>query len=185
MAGKGKGRRSYLNDFHRDVSGQYVYTGAIYRYDGAVPRRRYLARVGILTGLMAVGAVIPGCVDVPAMHNTFYVLLPYIGEVIGAALTLWAAIPLILHRSELRGYVYHGTVESLPARFWVTLGCAAAGAVGNVVFLLLHGFCGEIALSVLPLVCKGVVSPAALLLRRCLGAGRWVSDQEEPGLTRQ
>ena len=180
MTEKKKGRRAYLSDFRLDVSGQYVYTGAVYRYVGRIPRRLYLARSGVWAGLLAVAVVIPGILEAPAMLHSFYVILPYIGEVIAAALTVWAVVRLILHSPELRAYVYRGAVESLPARLWATVGCAAAGAAGNGVFLLLNGFCGKPLLSLLVPVCQGAAIAAALLLRRTMRGGEWTAHADAP-----
>ena len=37
-----KGRRAYLNDFHRTLSGEYVYQGVTYTFEGNKKQRLHL-----------------------------------------------------------------------------------------------------------------------------------------------
>ena len=41
---KRRGRRDHLNDFYRDVSGNYVYTGVCYEHTGGVRANTALLR---------------------------------------------------------------------------------------------------------------------------------------------
>ncbi|MBE6990569.1 MAG: hypothetical protein E7426_07480 [Ruminococcaceae bacterium] len=173
------GRRDYLNDFHMDLSGQYVYTGALYRYAGTLPRRKAMLRTGLMAAAMAVFTVVAGCLDAPAMFGTAYVLLPYLGQVIAAALSVWAAGQLIVSGKELRAYVYRATVEKLPRRLRVTAVFAAVGILGNVVYLCLYGFGGKVLPSLAVLVLHALTGVAAELLRRFFLTLRWDSGSEE------
>ena len=88
-------RREHLNDFHLNVAGEYVYDGALYacQNDDAKQRRSKRAVWGmaaILTVVVAAG----GCIPAPGMQNCFYVLLPYLGEFLGAASVIWALAKL-------------------------------------------------------------------------------------------
>ena len=71
-----RGRRDHLNDFYRDVSGNYVYTGTCYVCRAAEKERTaLLRRVWLLTAVMAAAVVAGGCISAPGMDRCFDVLL--------------------------------------------------------------------------------------------------------------
>ena len=45
-----KKKRAYLDDFEKDLNGNYRYRGAHYRYAGEIPRGKALARLWALAG---------------------------------------------------------------------------------------------------------------------------------------
>ena len=49
---KRRGRRSFLNDFKADDSGQYSYMGNVHVYEGSVPYKTERQRVIVLTAMM-------------------------------------------------------------------------------------------------------------------------------------
>ena len=52
---KRRGRRDHLNDFYRDVSGNYVYTGVCYGHTGGVrANTALLRRLRLMAAVMAV-----------------------------------------------------------------------------------------------------------------------------------
>ena len=63
MAGR-KNKHAYLDDFEKDLNGNYQYRGAFYRYAGTPSRGRALAVLWLCCGggaVLAVGAgVLPG-----------------------------------------------------------------------------------------------------------------------------
>jgi len=178
---KRKGRRAYLDDFYRDVSGEYHYTGALRRYEGTEPYRQAVTRVGVLAGIMALAMVLVGLIPAPSMLGigNFYVVLPYIAELVGAALSVWAAIRMIAGGAELRNYVYEATVEKLPNRLEMTAVFAAVCVAGNVLYLILKGFGGRVIASLAVILLHGAVIAAALLLKKHLSTLRWSGGREE------
>ena len=53
---KRRGRRDHLNDFYRDVSGNYVYTGVCYEHTGGVrANTALLRRLRLMAAVMAAG----------------------------------------------------------------------------------------------------------------------------------
>ena len=88
MAEKNKkrgGRRAHLNDFHVNLAGDYVYTGAHYSYvDQGRSRDRVQRELLGLSVAVVLAVVAGGCSDAPAMLNCWYVILPYICEAAAA-----------------------------------------------------------------------------------------------------
>ena len=79
---KRRGRRAHLNDFYRDVSGNYIYTGTCYVCTAAPQERTaLLRRLWLLAAVMVVSVVTGGCIPAPGMGGSFYLLLPYMAEV--------------------------------------------------------------------------------------------------------
>ena len=82
MAEKNKkrgGRRAHLNDFHVNLAGDYVYTGAHYSYvDQGRSRDRVQRELLGLSVAVVLAVVAGGCSDAPAMLNCWYVILLYL-----------------------------------------------------------------------------------------------------------
>ena len=112
-----RGRRDHLNDFYRDVSGNYVYTGTCYVCRAAEKERTaLLRRVWLLTAVMAAAVVAGGCISAPGMDRCFYVLLPYAAEVGLTGSVVWATVRWQAREYPMREYVYRATVQALPGR---------------------------------------------------------------------
>lgn len=178
---KRKGRRAYLNDFYRDISGEYQYTGQLRRYEGPAPHREAVTRMGVFAGAMALAVILVGLLPAPSMLGlgNFYVVLPLILELLGVFLSAWAVVRLIAGGCELRNYVYEATVEKLPGRLTMTAIFAAVSAVCNVVYLILNGFGGKVLVSLAVIVLHGAALAAALLLKRYLASLRWSGREGE------
>ena len=83
---KKRGRRSHLNDFHLNVAGEYVYDGSFFACRSSEESLRGSKRaVWIMAAALALAVVAGGCIPAPGMQNCFYVLLPYLGEMLAAA----------------------------------------------------------------------------------------------------
>lgn len=137
MAEKKKRRRprSYLDDFKKDASGNYVYRGDVYKYSGGEKSFRRLGWELIAVSAVIAAAVIgAGFSDTPAMLNCFYVIIPYIAEVAFAALSVWAVIRIVYGGEELRSYVYKHSVRAIPWRTTALIIAAGAGAAAITVF---------------------------------------------------
>ena len=112
-----RGRRDHLNDFYRDVSGNYVYTGTCYVCRAAEKERTaLLRRVWLLTAVMAAAVVAGGFISAPGMDRCFYVLLPYAAEVGLTGSVVWATVRWQAREYPMREYVYRATVQALPGR---------------------------------------------------------------------
>ena len=67
---KRRGRRDHLNDFYRDVSGNYVYTGVCYGHTGGVrANTALLRRLRLMTAVMAAAVSCCCCSSVSAAES--------------------------------------------------------------------------------------------------------------------
>ena len=136
---RGHGVRAYLGDFHQTVSGEYVYTGATYSHAPRErSRRKVMCLLWLYSSVMAVAALIPGCIAAGGMINCPYVLIPFGGELISAGSVIWALVSLSTNKDPLREYVYTSTVEAIPWRSLLTAACAGLAFCGEIVYVLFH-----------------------------------------------
>ena len=164
MAGEKKrqGRRAHLNDFYRDVAGNYVYTGTCYVCRAADGERAaLLRRLWLLTAVMAAAVVAGGCISAPGMSRCFYVLLPYAAEVGLTGSVVWA-----MTRWQAREYPMRG-------RCLAEAVLAGAGIIAETVYLILSGSGGRGAMAAVYLLLKAVSLAAALFARYLVRQSVW------------
>lgn len=169
------GRRAHLNDYHMDLAGNYVYTGAHYAYvDQGRPLERVKRELLLLSISLLTGVVAGGCSDTPAMLNCWYVILPYLGEAAAAVSVLWALVRMRKEKDPFREYVYKATAKALPHRAMLCMIFAGLGFVNMVLYLVDQGSFGGKGTSVaIYLVVKLLVAGAAWLTWRYALTLRW------------
>ena len=172
---KEKGRRAYLNDFVATPNGDYVYTGKVYRWES--DRKSVLLRLWGLSGGMVICAVAAGCIPGTGMEGAVWALLPYVVALIAAFTCLYAVGRLSMAGSEVRAYVYRGSVEALPRRCVVAAIAAGVALLGELVNLVLLKAAGSIFNALLLLVLEGLILAGAILLRRCIMDTEWKLKQ--------
>lgn len=169
-----RGRRDHLNDFYRDVSGNYVYTGTCYVCRAAEKERTaLLRRVWLLTAVMAAAVVAGGFISAPGMDRCFYVLLPYAAEVGLTGSVVWATVRWQAREYPMREYVYRATVQALPGRCLGEAIAAGVGLAAEAAYLLLSGSGGRGVLAAVYLALKAVTLVAALFARQLVRRSAW------------
>ena len=170
MAEKNKkrgGRRAHLNDFHVNLAGDYVYTGAHYTYvDQGRSRDRVQRELWGLSIAILLAVVAGGCSDAPAMLNCWYVILPYICEAAAAVSVIWAVARLRKAEDPIREYVYKKSVQPLPHRAMLCMIFAGLGFVTMVLYLVMNDSGGRVASVITYLALKALVAGGAWLLWR-------------------
>ena len=131
-------RRSYLDDFQRDVSGEYHYKGAHYRYAGAMDYRKLRRRLWLCAAPGAGMVLAAGCLPGATAGAAWYVTLPYMTAILAAGIALWTLAQWSRGGMTLRAYVHAQTVKRLPAEALLAAGMSAFGTVGQGIALLLE-----------------------------------------------
>lgn len=179
---KRQGRRDHLNDFYRDVSGNYVYTGVCYEHTGGVrANTALLRRLWLMTAVMAAAVVTGGCISAPGVGRCFYVLLPYAAQIGVTGSIVWAVARWQTREYPLRAYVYRATVQALPGRCLAQAVLAGVGLAAETLYLLLSGSDGRGAAAIY-LLLQACVLVLALLARRAVLASDWQMEKHG-GLT--
>jgi hypothetical protein len=182
---KRRGRRAHLDEFYRDLSGSYIYTGAHYIYmDEGIPLKKALAVLWALAAAMAVLTVLGGCIPASGMKNSFYQIIPYILEVAAVGSIVWALVRLTRSGDPLRAYIYEATVKALPGRAVLAIIAAGLGFCGTVLHLILRGAEGQIAATILYLIFKLLIAGGAVSIRKYLQKLTW-STPEPPAPVEQ
>ena len=173
------GENSYLNDFHRNLAGEYVYSGAHYAVTGGEAERAAMKRaLWARTALLAAATILSGCFSAPGMRGCFYVILPYAGELICVFLTVWGVVRLGTDWIAVREYVYDRSVRVLPARAACAALFAALGAAGELVFLVLSPDGGQLLPAAAFLLLRAAAALAAAGVRRLLLRSNWCKMPE-------
>jgi hypothetical protein len=133
---KKKSRRSYLNDFSRDLSGQYVYSGEYYRYCGGKNYLRVMFCL-VLLGFLASAAVIVGGCTYDGLNNSFYCIIPYVMLVGALGFSLYAEIRMLIGGDTLREYIFNASYSHLKVRLTLTAVFSALSLLSAIVFLFL------------------------------------------------
>lgn len=175
---KQRGRRAYLNDFERDLTGSYQYRGVHYRYAGSLPRNRALAWLWGLSVFTLAALLGAGMMDGPGLGRCGYVLIPYAVACVGAVSVVYTVGRLTANGDPLREYVLEQTVRKLPVRGGLTLILSALSAAGGVVFAVTSGPNWERVGFVL--LCAAAFA-AQLALRRMLRDMDWQKVENVPG----
>ena len=136
MAGK-RGRRSYLDDFQRDVNGEYQYRGAHYCYAGTMEYRTLRRSLWLCCGFGTALVLAAGCLPGATAGAAWYVTLPTMLALVAAGVLLWTTAQWSRGGMTLRAYVHARTVRRLPAEALIAAGMSAFGAVGQGISLLL------------------------------------------------
>ncbi len=134
-----KNKRAYLDDFEKDLNGNYQYRGAHYRYADTQPRGKALAQLWALCGGGFACVLAAGLVPSATAYAPFWLLLPYMAGLLAAGYTLYLLVRLTAGGEPLRAYVYEQTVQKLPGFCKITAVLAAITAAAQLVQLALGG----------------------------------------------
>ena len=171
---KKRGRRSHLNDFHLNVAGEYVYDGSFFACRSSEESLRGSKRaVWIMAAALALAVVAGGCIPAPGMQNCFYVLLPYLGEFLGAGSVIWALVKLGTDWSAVREYNYKKSVAVLPVRTAVTAVFSLLGIVCELIFFFVNDHAGQTFFALLYVLLKLIALLSVLVLRAEIMQAEW------------
>ncbi len=169
-----RGENSYLNDFHPNLAGEYIYDGTLYACQAdAAAIRTAQRRIWAAGALLALLAVAGGCIPAPGMQNHFYVILPYLGELIAALTVGWALAKLGRDWTAVREYVYERTVPALPRRAAAAAVFALLGVIAEAVHLALSAAGGQTLFAALYFLLKLLAALCALFIRREILQTNW------------
>ena len=163
--------KSFLKEFTSDAEGKYIYTGAHYALDGDVKKTNLRLSLLFVAALAAVLG--SGLVNAAGMSNTFYVILPYIGEVAAVFTLGWNTVRLVKSGERVRAYVYLAVKDRLPIGALLTAIFALIGLVCSAVFLILNGTEGKSVQCAVFLALKLVTAAVGIFTYRYFKSLKW------------
>lgn len=135
---KRRGRRAYLEDFHQNVAGEYIYTGQTHAWKA--PRGKTLRKLW-LCAIAAIGAAVAaGCVPNTGMERRVWALIPYVLMLISSGVQGWLLYKLTDGGDPVRDYVWKASVPRLPAAGIVTGILALASIVTEIANIFAPNF---------------------------------------------
>ena len=96
-----KNKHAYLDDFEKDLNGNYQYRGAHYHYKGTQPRGKALAGLWVLCGGGTACLLAAGFVHGATAHAPFWLLLPYMAGLLAGVYVLYLLVRRAVTRCGL------------------------------------------------------------------------------------
>ena len=134
-----KNKHAYLDDFEKDLNGNYQYRGAHYYYKGTQPRGKALVGLWVLCGGGTACLLAAGFVHGATAHAPFWLLLPYMAGLLAGVYVLYLLVRLTAGGDPLRAYIHEQTAQKLPGVCLAAAVLAALPAVAQLVQLALGG----------------------------------------------
>lgn len=134
-----KNKHAYLDDFEKDLNGNYQYRGAHYYYKGTQPRGKALAGLWVLCGGGTSCLLAAGFVHGATAHAPFWLLLPYMVGLLAGVYVLYLLVRLTAGGDPLRAYIHEQTAQKLPGVCLAAAVLAALTAAAQLVQLALGG----------------------------------------------
>lgn len=164
---KKKGRRAYLNDFHKDEKGSYVYRGELYDYAGG--KEALKKELWILWGIcaaMLAALLAAGCMNAPGMRDCFYVVLPFSVSFVFGISVCFGMWQLTRGGSPMRAYQYEKSIDVMPHRTMGTMICVGISIAGELIYLFRNGFSGKLSPAIFFLLLETVAFLLTFLLKK-------------------
>jgi len=167
-------RKEYLNDFKKDSSGKYSYTGAVLEYD----TERGSWKKDIL--IMWICCVIPaalliaiGCMPRGGLTGNFLIILPYALDLIALFIMVWKLVRLTYAGTSIRSYIHKSVVGYLPGFATAAMITAVFSFAGMIITLILRSFEGSTAAAAIYIAAQVTLACGALLIIRTVRAMPW------------
>lgn len=167
-------RKDYLKDYRQGDSGKYEYSGKSYTLDaGPEERKRSYAGLICILALMTTSVIGSGLIDAAGMVNTFYVIVPYIGEVCVLFAFWWNLSKLLMEGEKVRGYIFEGVNNKVHPMSILMIFFAVLGFVMSLVFQITNGFEDKIFKCILYLILKAGNAILAFLIEKYYNRLKW------------
>ena len=134
-----KNKHAYLDEFEKDLNGNYQYRGAHYYYKGTQSRGKALAGLWVLCGGGTACLLAAGFVHGATAHAPFWLLLPYMAGLLAGVYVLYLLVRLTAGGDPLRAYIHEQTAQKLPGVCLAAAVLAALTAAAQLVQLALGG----------------------------------------------
>lgn len=135
-------REARLKDIMQDARGNVVYTGELWRIAddeqaGSGSRQR-MVLIGVLA-VLALAVVGSGCIDAKNAMGSFYIVLPYIGEVSALFGLAWNAVKLLAPSGGVRTFTLESVRGRIPGACRILTVFALAGFLFSALYLVRNG----------------------------------------------
>ena len=126
-----KKKRAYLDDFEKDLNGNYQYRGAHYRYAGGHPTAGCWLCCGCFCGGGAALTVGAGALPGPRPTHLCTCCCPYMAALVLALYAVVLLVRLTRGGARVRAYIHEQTAQKLPSLCRATAVLCAAASAGQ------------------------------------------------------
>ena len=135
-------REARLREITQDAAGNVIYTGDLWRIAGSEEagsgqRQRIILIAGL--AVIALAVIGSGCIDSKNAMGSFYVVLPYIGEVSALFALLWNAAKVLIPSEGVRTFTLQYVRPRVPGACRVLTVFALAGLLFSGIYMIRHG----------------------------------------------
>lgn len=178
MADKRRNKqRERLREISQDEKGNVVYTGDMHRIAGSEDEARKSRMVlCAIAALLAAVVIASGCIDSQGAMGSFYVILPFIGEVSALFALLWSSAKLLVP-GQVRTFVLENSGGKITGECRILTFFALAGLLFSAVFISRNGIGDEMVKNIMYLVCKLAAAMISELYRKTFASVRWETVQ--------
>lgn len=172
MASSQKDRKkARLRDITSDADGNVSYTGQLYRLvrSEGHPGRAEIALCVVITAVLVAAS---GLIDADNAIGSFYVIIPYIGEVSAMFFLAWNSAK-VLASSDVRQYVRDEASPRITGSCRMLTVFAVIGLAMSALYLILNGTGDKPAGSFVYLALKCAAAAAAEVCRRLFIKADW------------
>ena len=167
-------RKDYLKEYKQGADGKFTYSGKTYKYAGTEQERLTVNRnLILLAAALLASIVISGLSDAPCAIRAFYVILPFIGEVCAYFALAWSLVKMLMEGREMRGYVFERAHNRITPAALILMFFAIFGALAAGLYLLGHGFEGQMVKNLLYIIFKGCNALLAFCFKKYYNTLEW------------
>lgn len=168
---KRRGRRAYLEDFHQNVAGEYIYSGQTHAWEA--PRGKTLLKLW-LCAIAAIGAAVAaGCIPHTGMERRVWALLPYVLMLISSGVQGWFLYKLTDGGDPVRDYVWKASVPRLPVTGIATCILAFASIVAEIANIYAPNFEGAVPFAIALIALDALAGAASVVLGQTVKGLEW------------
>ena len=130
----------YLDNYKLDDNGEYIYTGSFYRPDLEKKKKDQLVEKELIfNSVLFLSLIIGGSFPYKGMSGCFYIIFPYIIELLFTGMQFWPLIN-IFRKYELKDYEYTRYVTRLKPYYMIVMISAVCGLLGCILNGIMEGF---------------------------------------------
>lgn len=172
---KRRSKKEYLNDYQKNVNGEYIYNGLKYDYVNKKGRskKQWIIELAVLNIIAFVVMLVPGFILVPGMNNCWYVLLPYGAGLIMTGYLIVEIIRLAWTKEQIKAWDYDKVAARLPKLIVFTLIVLPISLIGELIYIITNGAGGMIAGIIVFYACHIIAACAAAFMRRITAEVTW------------
>ena len=171
---KRRSRRAYLNDFHLNEKGEYVYEGKMIGFAGdGASYHKYLAWITTASVLMFVCTIAAECLPAVSLSKFGLTVIPWLGQLVTVCLAAYAAWKILWGKNPMREYIYKASAAKLPTRVILAAAFSFLTAAEEIIYIFVKGCEGEVLYTVLRPALSLICGITAYLLHKQLKKAGW------------